>query len=98
MGVRHVVMFRWNDGVGDDHAAAVDAALARLPALIPEIVDYRFGTDVGVNDGNFDYAVTADFASVDDYVTYRDHPDHREVVTGLVLPNVSDRAAVQFPI
>lgn len=96
MGVRHVVMFRWSDEAPDGHVDAVGEALGRLPALIPEIRDYRFGPDIGVNEGNFDYVVTADFDSVEDYVTYRDHPDHREVVTGLIVPNIAARSAVQL--
>ena len=70
------MMFRWNDDVDAEHVAAVGAELSKLPGLIPEIAEYRHGPDAGVNEGNFDYVVVADFASVDDYLVYRDHPDH----------------------
>jgi Stress responsive A/B Barrel Domain len=97
-GLRHVVMFRWEDTVDDDHVAAMVAGLSTLPGLIPEIADYRFGVDAGLNEGNFDFAVVADFASVDDYLVYRDHPDHRAVVAALVTGHVATRAAVQYAI
>ena len=95
-GFRHVVMFRWNDTVDDDQLAAITAALATLPGLIPEIAEYRFGADAGLNEGNFDFTVVADFASVDDYLVYRDHPDHKRVVAELIVPTIAERSAVQF--
>ena len=95
---RHVVLFTWNDSVDDEHLAAVEAGLATLPGLIPEIAEYRFGVDAGVNEGNFDFAVVADFASVDDYLVYRDHPDHRALIANLVTGHVATRAAVQYSL
>jgi len=95
-GFRHVVLFTWNDTVDDEHLAAIKAGLATLPGLIPEIAAYGFGADAGVNEGNFDFAVVADFASVDDYLVYRDHPDHKRVVAELIVPNIAERSAVQF--
>jgi hypothetical protein len=96
MGFRHVVMFRWIDGVGDDHVADVAEGLAALPSRIPVIRDYRFGPDAGVNEGNFDYVVVADFDDVDGYLVYRDHPDHRQLIADHITGKVADRAAVQF--
>jgi hypothetical protein len=98
MTLRHVVMFRWNDDVGESHRAAVRAALSTLPGRIPEIADYRHGPDAGINDGNFDYVVVADFASRDHYLVYRDHPDHQAVIAELITGHVAARAAVQYEI
>ncbi len=73
-------------------------ALERLPALVPELREYTFGPDIGANDGNFDYAVVADFDDVDGYRAYRDHPEHRRVLTEVISPVISARSAVQFAI
>jgi hypothetical protein len=94
--MRHVVMFRWKEGVEPAHAAATAGALRRLPALIPQIVEYACGTDLGVAPTNFDFAVSARFASLDDYITYRDHPEHQAVVQSMIGPFVAERSAVQF--
>ena len=96
--LRHVVMFRWADDVDDGHVATVSAGLDELPAQIPEIVEYRHGSDAGINDGNYDYVVVGDFASADDYVVYRDHPVHRALIERLITGRVTDRAAVQYEI
>ena len=93
---RHVVMFRWADGVDDAHVDEVARRLDELPEAISAIRSYRHGRDAQVNEGNYDYVVVADFDSSDDYVVYRDHPDHTAFVSELIAGRVADRAAVQY--
>ena len=93
---RHVVMVCFTDEMTDEDRAALRAGLGRLPDLIPEIRAYRFGDDVGINEGNFDFVVTADFDDAQGYLTYRDHPEHRQLVKGFLAPFVAKRASVQF--
>jgi hypothetical protein len=94
--IRHCVMFRWKDGTSARTIGEVEAALAKLPAAIPAIAAYSFGRDIEVNDGNYEFAVVADFATLDDYLVYRDHPDHKQVIVDVIVPNIADRSAVQF--
>ena len=94
--IRHVVMFRWSNGVDEQHVAAMTAAFERLPGSIPQIVSYSFGPDLAVAPTNYDYAVTGEFASVETFLEYRDHADHQAVVQTFIAPYVSDRVAVQF--
>ncbi|MCX7619608.1 MAG: Dabb family protein [Acidimicrobiales bacterium] len=92
----HVALFRWNDGVTDEQIAAVEAALAELPSRIQSLRGYRFGRDAGINDGNYDFAVVADFDDPDGYRAYRDHPAHRALLADRIQPILAARAAVQF--
>ena len=94
--IRHVVAFRWSCEVSGEAKEAVAAGLATLPSQIPAIRAYRFGPDAGLADGNYDFAVTADFADEAGYLEYRDHPAHRTVITERILPIVAERAAVQL--
>ena len=96
--IRHVVMFRWNEGVDERHVAATTAALARLPGLIPQIVSYAFGSDLAIAPTNYDYVVTGEFASVETFLQYRDHADHQAVVQTFLIPHISERVAAQFHI
>jgi hypothetical protein len=96
MMFRHVVMFRWADGVDDAHVAAVARRLDELPGAIAEIRSYRHGTDAGINDGTYDYVIVADFDSVDDYLVYRDHPTHQAFISEMIAGRVAERAAVQY--
>ncbi len=95
---RHTVMFRWSTASTPEQRSALTAALAQLPAGIPTIRRYHVGPDAGINDGNFDFAVVADFDDVDGYLVYRDHPEHQRVIVELIAPFVETRAAVQYDL
>ncbi len=94
--MRHVVMFRFDDHVGDDVIAAIGAALDALPGAIDTILDYRHGRDLGLAPTTFDYAIVARFADVDGFTTYRDHPEHQRFIAEHIAPNVVERVSVQF--
>jgi hypothetical protein len=95
---RHVVLFSWTEGATDAQKHALAGELRKLPDLIDAIRLYHVGPDAGVNQGNCDFAVVADFDDADGYRTYRDHPAHRTVVDHYVNPIVASRSAVQYQI
>ena len=95
---RHAVMFRWTPETTSAEVAAIAEALGGLPGAIPALRAYEFGHDAGINDGNFDFVVVADFHDADDYLVYRDHPLHQAVIKARIAPHIAARAAVQFEI
>jgi len=96
---RHVVLLRWVDTASAADRDAVREALLGLPAAIPEIRSYQIGEDAGLAAaGNSDLAIVADFDTVDDYVVYRDHPVHQDVIARLIRPILESRAAVQHEL
>ncbi|MFG1945598.1 Dabb family protein [Nonomuraea sp. NPDC048826] len=94
--IRHVVLFTWSAEATEEQKAAVAAELSELPGQIPQIRSYRFGPDAGINAGNYDFAVVADFDDEAGYVVYRDHPAHQAVIADHIKPILGTRAAVQF--
>jgi hypothetical protein len=98
MAIRHVVMFRFAEGTTDDQVQALADGLDGMPAAVGTMVDYRHGKDAGLSDTTYDYVVVGDFATVDDYLAYRDHPDHQALIRDLVRPIVAERASVQFEL
>jgi hypothetical protein len=94
--LRHVVclQFKPEATAADRHAIA--NALAALPARIPQLRDYRCGTDAGIAEGNFDFAVVADVDDVEGFAAYRDDPEHQRIIAELIRPILARRAAVQF--
>ena len=54
------------------------------------------GRDLELAPTNFQYSINADFASVDDFAVYRDHPEHQQFIAEHITGRVADRAAVQF--
>lgn len=96
--IRHVVLFRFRPGTAPADLEAIVEGLARLPDAIAQIAAYHFGRDLAINEGNADFVVVADFADVDDYLTYRDHPQHRALIAERIAPHVESRTAVQFAL
>lgn len=96
MGIRHVVLFRFASEATDAQIDRFRAGLAELPSQVKGTEAYVHGPDAAINDGNFDYAIVADFADRAAYATYRDHPWHRQFIEERVKPIVADRAAVQY--
>ncbi len=94
--IRHTVMFTWKPEATDAQKKQVADELSRLPGLVPSIRAYALGTDIGVNDGNWDFAVSGDFDDLDGYIAYRDDPTHQAIIAKYIQSLVATRAAVQF--
>ena len=94
--LRHVVLFTWKSDVVDVSVRAFAEGLADLPQQIPEILAYRFGPDMGLGGGSDDFALVADFADVEAYRRYAEHPAHRHLIAERLLPILGGRHAVQY--
>ena len=95
--LRHCVMFRWNDDATDEAKTAIAAGLDQL-AQMDVVSDYRHGPDAGISEGNWDYVIVGDFASVDDYRAYATDEGHVTFIADLIRPNISARAGVQYEL
>ena len=95
---RHVVLFTWTPDATPEQQQAVARELRTLPGVIEQIRAYHVGPDAGVNPGNYQFAVVADFDDVGAYLVYRDHPRHRSIIDTYISPIIGDRAAVQYEI
>lgn len=96
--VRHVVLMAWNDSATPEKVRQVIDELTALGPKLSGLRDYHAGSDAGINAGNYDFAVVADFDDAASYAAYRDDPGHRDIVSRLVAPMLRDRAAVQYEI
>ena len=96
--IRHVSVITFVDDVSDAEVAAIEAALAELPARLPQLRAYAFGRDLQLADTNASFAVVADFDDVAGYEAYRDDPEHRRILAEMIKPLMSARAAVQYEV
>jgi hypothetical protein len=96
--LRHVVLMRWKPGTSDDQKQAVREGLAALPAAIPQIRNYQFGDDAAIAEGNFEFAIVADFDNRSDFQSYAAADAHQKLITERIRPILQDRAAAQFEI
>ncbi len=96
--IRHIALLTFLDSATDAQVQAVDDALATLPALIPSLKSYSVGRDLGITEGNASFAVVADCATLDDYIAYRDNPQHRRIIAELIVPILAARTGSQYEI
>lgn len=96
--IRHIAMITFIEGVTDAEVSRIENALASLPARIPQIVDYAFGRDLDLDDANADFVIVGDFATVEDYRTYVEHPDHVAVLATEIKPVAASVARIQITL
>lgn len=96
--IRHVVVITWLPEASGEQKRQVRDGLAALPPLMTGLRAYSFGPDAGLNEGNADLAIVADFDDAAAYLAYRDHPAHVDVVRRLIAPISQQRRAVQFEV
>lgn len=96
--IRHVALLTFVDGATEEQVRAIEDALATLPARLPQLRAYAIGRDLGINAGNASFAVVAEFANIDDYVAYRDDPEHRRIIAELISPILAARTGAQYDV
>jgi hypothetical protein len=96
--IRHVVLFTWDDGMTDELEQQFAAELTALAPKLSGLRAYHAGPDAGLVEGNFDFAVVADFEDDASYLAYREHPEHQDIITRLSRPHVKSRASVQYEV
>jgi hypothetical protein len=96
--IRHIVLLAWDDEMTDELERQLTAELSALTPRLAGLRAYHPGPDAGIVEGNFDYAVVADFDDTASYLAYRDDPVHREIIARLTAPHAKVRAAVQYEI
>jgi hypothetical protein len=96
--IRHAVLFAWTPEATDEQKQQAADALLTLPPQMTGLRAFQIGPDAGIVDGNFGFAVVADFEDAASYLAYREHPAHRAVIEQILNPIVRQRAAVQYEI
>ena len=94
--IRHTVLFSWKPDATDAQKRQGASELAKLPSIVPSVRAFASGPDAGLDQANFDFAISADFDDQDGFFAYRDDPRHREVIQRYILPITAQRVAVQF--
>ncbi|MFC5064864.1 Dabb family protein [Actinomycetospora atypica] len=75
----HCLTVRFADSASPAQIDAFRSALAALPDQIDTIVATRQGSDLGERATNAHFALVSEFADVDDFRAYLEHPAHRAV-------------------
>jgi hypothetical protein len=93
-----VALFRWKPETTAAEVSELEQELQALPARIACIQSYRFGRDLGLQEGNADFAIVADFIDEAGLEEYANHPDHQAVLNGRIRPMLAHREAIQYVV
>jgi hypothetical protein len=94
----HLVAFRWKEGVSPEDVAHLGDELAAFRKQVDCIVDYHFGPDLGLRQGNADFGLAALVEDAAALAGYLDHPAHKELFSRVIAPMCESRTAVQIEI
>lgn len=92
--IRHHVITTLNDDA-KDKAAEIRDILIEWAATIPECKRFEIGVDAGINPTSGDFALIAEFDSVDDYQVYATDERHLEIITTMIAPYAASIARAQ---
>ncbi len=95
--VRHIVA--WKIAQTDDKEQKILKIKEELEALkdkVDVIVDIEVGINFNESDGACDIVLISTFNSKEDLNTYQAHPEHVEVASNFVRPNVCERRVIDY--
>ena len=97
--VKHIVMWKLKgDGaLKQDNIRNAKAALDTCQDLVPGMLKYEVGVDIGVDAGPWDLALYSEFADRAALDAYQKHPRHIAVRTAN-SPLCEARSAVDFEV
>ncbi len=95
----HIVLFKLKDFQDDQLKAGARAqivnALEGLKDKIDALKYIEVGSNFELNAASFDISLVTRFESYEEFLVYRDHPEHQKVVV-LVRENTVDRSVVDY--
>ena len=94
--IRHVVALTFKSETQEESIARITDSLRTLPPIIKEIRSYTLGRDLNLAADTADFAIVADFDTLEDFEVYANHPAHLEVIREVIKPHVANRTASQF--
>lgn len=95
--LRHVVVFKFKEGVKPADQKQVEEAFAALPSKISEIADFEWGTNNSPEmlDKGFTHCFLVTFKSEADREAYLPHPAHKAFVE-LLLPHLEEAFVIDY--
>jgi hypothetical protein len=91
--IRNIVLVKLKPR--QDPAVVAKAQQAFLDLNCPGTLSYVIGDDLGLREGNWSFAIVADFTSAEAYRAYDQDPVHNQARAGLI-PLTEQIARVQF--
>lgn len=93
--ITHLVFFKFKPETSHTEIQQLAKGLGKLPQIIDEIKEFRFGADVIRSERSYDFALVSSFDNLEAMQRYQVHPEHQKVIA-LVKTITSNVVAVDF--
>jgi Stress responsive A/B Barrel Domain len=92
--IRNVIAIKFKSGTT---SAQADALVTAMPDFRSDgLLRLECGLDLGLRDGNWDFALTADFTDRDAYQRYDQDPEHQRIRREIAAAIIESAVRVQF--
>ena len=95
--IRQITLIKFKRDTSGAEIGALGEGFRKLSGVVPGIRRFEFGPDLKLESDTLDYALVIDFASVDDWKAYREHPDHIAFAE-IALPRIERVERVQYAL
>ncbi len=94
--ITHVWSMTFTEQTTAEQRASFGTAMAALPSQIEGVASFKSGSDLGLNPGNSDVAIIAEFADEQSWRAYIEDPAHVAFVNDHVSPLCASWNAIQI--
>lgn len=94
--ITHIWSMTFTEQATPQQRVAFIEAMAALPSQIDGVATFRSGVDLGLNPGNVDVGIVAEFTDQDAWRAYIDAPAHVAFVQSHVTPLCQTWGAIQM--
>jgi hypothetical protein len=95
--IKHIVMWKFKDGVTAGDKLEMKRQLESLKGVVPALLSIEVGKDIVGTDASMDMVLITQFHSLSDLQSYAEDPAHQKVVE-FVKPLVCGRAVVDYEV
>jgi len=92
----HIWSMTFTNEATPEQRASFVSTMAELPSQIEGVESFRSGVDLGLNPGNSDVVIVAEFADTTAWLAYLEAPAHVAFVEDQVTPLCASWGAIQF--
>lgn len=92
--IRHTVVFKLNHAPGSQEELDFLGAAQKL-GDIPKVMNFECLRQISKKN-DFDYGLSMEFSSMEDYQAYNNHPDHVQFVKTRWIPEVAEFMEIDY--
>lgn len=97
--LKHIVIFKLKEfaegNSKSENARLIKQQLEKLPNVIPQIFRYEVGINSLDDPRSYDIALIALFKSMDDFLIYRNNPEHTKALE-FIMKRIEDARVVDY--